>query len=81
MGSYLSSTSPTPTADMSEQKYRNPDNYTYPSPLAPYEGKDLPPLTEERDVDGYSIRNPPAPKSEAYTKFVYPLDNGRRGGL
>lgn len=57
-------------------------HYTYPSPLAGYEDAD--PLSEEKAADGKSYVNPGAEDgvlSEAYTRFVAPLDNGIRGGL
>ncbi|KAH7131044.1 DOPA-like domain-containing protein [Dactylonectria macrodidyma] len=52
----------------------------YPSPLAGYE--DAPPLPNEKAEDGKSFINPPAEKlSEAYEKFIDPLDRGRQGGF
>ena len=60
----------------------DPSLYTYPSPLAIYEGKTLPPLPTELAEDGKSFINPPAEKpSDSYERFTYPLDNGRRGAL
>lgn len=54
--------------------------YSYPSPLTGYEN--APPLPEEKAEDGKSYVNPPAEKrSEAYDKFIAPLDQGIRGGL
>lgn len=36
----------------------------------------------KKDVDGKSYVNPPAEgKSEAYTSFVSPITNGKRGGF
>ncbi|KAK7911558.1 dopa -dioxygenase [Apiospora marii] len=53
---------------------------TYPSPLSGY--ADAPPLPDERNEDGKSYKNPPrGGLSEAYDRFVEPLDNGRRGGF
>ncbi|KAK7993760.1 hypothetical protein PG989_007141 [Apiospora arundinis] len=53
---------------------------TYPSPLTGY--ADAAPLPNERDEDGKSYKNPPREgRSEAYDRFVEPLDNGRRGGF
>ncbi|KAF7557908.1 hypothetical protein G7Z17_g236 [Cylindrodendrum hubeiense] len=52
----------------------------YPSPLAGYE--DAPPLSNEKAADGKSYVNAPAEKlSEAYEKFIDPLDRGRQGGF
>lgn len=60
----------------------DPSLYSYPSPLAVYEGQNLKPLSNERAEDGKSFINPPAErKSDSYEKFTYPLDNGRRGAL
>lgn len=60
----------------------DPSLYTYPSPLAVYEGQDLEPLSNERAEDGKSFVNPSADKmSDSYERFTYPLDNGRRGAL
>ncbi|KAF4981839.1 hypothetical protein FZEAL_2418 [Fusarium zealandicum] len=54
--------------------------YTFPSPLSGYE--DAPPLPDEKAEDGKSYVNPPAEKlSEAYDKFIPPLDQGRQGGF
>ncbi|RTE70864.1 putative 21.2 kDa protein [Fusarium euwallaceae] len=54
--------------------------YSYPSPLTGYEN--APPLPEEKAEDGKSYVNPPAEKrSEAYDKFIAPLDQGIRGGF
>jgi DOPA 4,5-dioxygenase len=54
--------------------------YSYKSPL---DGVDQTiPLTEERNEDGKSLKNPPRNGlSEAYSQFVDPLDRGVRGGL
>ncbi|KAL1619334.1 hypothetical protein SLS56_010134 [Neofusicoccum ribis] len=58
----------------------DPSLYTYPSPLEGWEN--LPPLPNDRAEDGKSFVNPPAAKkSEAYTSFPDPIDNGRRGGF
>ncbi|TGZ83477.1 hypothetical protein EX30DRAFT_338099 [Ascodesmis nigricans] len=59
----------------------DPFHYTYPSPLAGYESH--PPLPDDRAADGKSYVNPPNPQglSSAYTRFVEPIDNGRRGGF
>lgn len=58
----------------------DPSQYTYASPLKGYEG--LEPLLDEKAEDGKSYVNPPAASlSESYTKFVEPLDSGRRGAL
>lgn len=60
----------------------DPSLYTYPSPLAPYEGQELPPLPDEKNDDGKSYKNPPSDKlSTSYENFVEPLDRGIRGGL
>lgn len=54
--------------------------FKYPSPLTGYEN--APPLPEEKAADGKSYVNPQSGKlSEAYEKFIDPLDNGRQGGL
>ncbi|KAI0477296.1 DOPA-like domain-containing protein [Xylariaceae sp. FL0804] len=54
--------------------------YTYPSPSAGYEA--APPLPDEKADDGKSYINPERETpSEAYDRFVAPLDNGRRGGF
>ena len=57
----------------------NPPISSYPSPLAGYEG--LPPLSDDKNADGKSLKNEPAAKSAAYDEFVEPLDKGIRGGL
>ena len=60
----------------------DPSLYTYPSPLAVYEGQNTAPLPTELAEDGKSFVNPAAEKqSDSYEKFTYPLDNGRRGAL
>jgi hypothetical protein len=57
----------------------DPSAYTYPSPLEGY--KNLPPLPTEKAADK-SIINPPGEKlSEAYEKFIDPLDRTARGGF
>jgi len=38
-------------------------------------------LFSEKGEDGKSFVNPPAKKSSAYTSFVHPITNGRRGGF
>ncbi|KAI5866279.1 DOPA-like domain-containing protein [Durotheca rogersii] len=54
--------------------------YTYPSPLAGYEG--APPLPDEKAEDGKSYVNPVNETlSKAYLDFPDPLDKGRRGGF
>ncbi|KAM0284358.1 hypothetical protein ACHAO9_009283 [Fusarium lateritium] len=54
--------------------------FTYPSPLTGYE--DAPPLPSEMAADGKSYVNPPAEKlSDAYEKFIDPLDRGESGGF
>lgn len=58
----------------------DPSIYAYPSPLTGY--KNAPPLPETLAEDGKSYVKLPADKlSDAYDKFISPLDNGRRGGL
>lgn len=60
----------------------DPSLYTFPSPLAVYEGKKLEPLPNDIWEDGKSFINPPSEKeSDSYERFTYPLDNGRRGAL
>ncbi|PGH26641.1 hypothetical protein AJ80_01586 [Polytolypa hystricis UAMH7299] len=55
-------------------------SYAYPSPLEGYE--DRPPLSEERNEDGKSLKNPQhGVLSPAYTTFPDPIDKGRRGGF
>ncbi|KAG5981180.1 hypothetical protein E4U55_003213 [Claviceps digitariae] len=52
----------------------------YPSPLAGFE--DAPPLSKDLQDDGKSLVNPRREGlSEAYSRFVAPLDNGIRGGF
>jgi DOPA 4,5-dioxygenase len=54
--------------------------FKYPSPLTGYE--DAPPLPNEMAEDGKSYVNPPSAKrSEAYDKFIDPLDQTQRGAL
>ncbi|KAF5542079.1 DOPA 4,5-dioxygenase [Fusarium napiforme] len=54
--------------------------FKYPSPLTGYEN--APPLPDEKAADGKSYVNPPAERlSEAYKRFIDPLDNGRQGGF
>lgn len=54
--------------------------FTYPSPLDGYEN--APPLSEDRNEDGKSLKNPVRETlSKAYQEFPDPLDKGRRGGL
>ncbi|KAF2477943.1 uncharacterized protein BDR25DRAFT_330555 [Lindgomyces ingoldianus] len=58
----------------------DPSYYTYPSPLEGYQG--LPPLSNEISEDGKSFVNLPGKKkSIAYSSFVEPITNGRRGGF
>jgi DOPA 4,5-dioxygenase len=53
---------------------------TWRSPLKGYENE--PPLSNEKSEDGKSYVNQPREGlSDAYEKFVNPIDNGRRGGL
>ncbi|KAG6000694.1 hypothetical protein E4U21_005108 [Claviceps maximensis] len=52
----------------------------YPSPLAGFE--DAPALSDDKQDDGKSLVNPKREGlSEAYNRFVAPLDNGIRGGF
>jgi hypothetical protein len=54
--------------------------FTYPSPLTGYEN--APPLSDEKAADGKSYVNPPAERlSDAYEKFIDPLDRSERGAL
>ncbi|SPJ72646.1 uncharacterized protein FTOL_02375 [Fusarium torulosum] len=54
--------------------------FTYPSPLTGYEN--APPLPDEKAADGKSYVNPPAEKlSDAYEKFIDPLDQSERGAF
>ncbi|KAJ5886694.1 uncharacterized protein N7473_009368 [Penicillium subrubescens] len=54
--------------------------YSYPSPLEGYEN--LEPLSEERNDDGKSFKNPEhGILSKAYEEFPDPLCKGRRGGF
>lgn len=58
----------------------NPPVSSYPSPLKGYENAE--PLGSERNEDGKSLKNAQTGvKSQAYTRFTEPLDNGIRGGL
>lgn len=58
----------------------NAANLPFPAPLQGYEN--APPLPDSRTEDGKSYVNPPTGVlSPAYSEFVDPLDNGRRGGL
>lgn len=66
------------TTNMVADAY-NPPISSYPSPLAGYEG--LPPLSDDKNADGKSLKNEPAPLSSAYDTFVEPLDKGIRGGF
>ncbi|KAI6351279.1 hypothetical protein MCOR25_010032 [Pyricularia grisea] len=57
-----------------------PATSSYPSPLKGFEN--LPPLSEEKNEDGKSIKNEQTGVlSKAYEEFVDPLDRGRRGGF
>ncbi|OOQ85112.1 hypothetical protein PEBR_31438 [Penicillium brasilianum] len=54
--------------------------FSYPSPLEGYEN--LEPLSEERNDDGKSIKNPQyGILSKAYEEFPDPLAKDRRGGF
>ncbi|KAJ6024922.1 hypothetical protein N7540_005719 [Penicillium herquei] len=54
--------------------------FTYPSPLEGYEN--LEPLSEERNEDGKSFKNPQhGVLSGAYSEFPDPISKGRRGGF
>ncbi|KAJ6111968.1 hypothetical protein N7523_008029 [Penicillium sp. IBT 18751x] len=54
--------------------------FTYPSPLEGYEN--LEPLSEERNEDGKSLKNPQhGVLSKAYEEFPDPLTKSRRGGF
>ncbi|KAF2174132.1 hypothetical protein M409DRAFT_16402 [Zasmidium cellare ATCC 36951] len=58
----------------------DPWAYEYPSPLEGYEN--LEPLSEERNEDGKSLKNPPPTKtSEAYKAFPDPIANGSKPGF
>ncbi|CAK7270149.1 hypothetical protein SEPCBS57363_003957 [Sporothrix epigloea] len=57
----------------------DPPLSTYPSPLAGYEG--LPPLSDDKNEDGQSFKNPKSKRSQAYDTFIDPLDQGPRGGF
>ncbi len=58
----------------------DPFLYTYPSPLEGYEN--LPPLPDELNEDGKSLKNPETGVlSESYQKFTSGVSNGRRGGF
>ncbi|KEY67032.1 hypothetical protein S7711_04714 [Stachybotrys chartarum IBT 7711] len=58
----------------------DPTAYTYPWPLQGYEN--LPPLPEEKNEDGKSLRNEPShAPSKAYEEFPEPLRRDRRGGF
>ncbi|KAJ9248864.1 hypothetical protein DTO207G8_7066 [Paecilomyces variotii] len=55
-------------------------DYSYPWPLEGYEG--LEPLSEERNEDGKSLKNPQhGVLSKAYQEFPDPLCKDRRGGF
>ncbi|KAJ5116259.1 hypothetical protein N7456_000607 [Penicillium angulare] len=55
-------------------------SYSYPSPLEGYENLD--PLSEERNEDGKSLKNPQTGTlSKAYEEFPDPLAKDRRGGF
>ncbi|KAJ5623087.1 hypothetical protein N7490_011692 [Penicillium lividum] len=54
--------------------------YSYPSPLEGYEN--LEPLSDERNEDGKSLKNPQTGiLSKAYEEFPDPLSKGPRGGF
>lgn len=74
----------------------DPSLYTYPSPLEGYQNLEPLPeygrphqptsnvliVNREKAADGKSFVNPPAErKSEAYSSFVSPITNGKRGGF
>ncbi|USW56063.1 Putative Dopa 4,5-dioxygenase, DOPA-like superfamily [Septoria linicola] len=53
----------------------DPSLYSYPDPLHGWEG--LEPLSNERNVDGKSLKNPtPIKLSSAYTQFPAPIPTG-----
>ncbi|KAJ5288701.1 hypothetical protein N7478_001731 [Penicillium angulare] len=55
-------------------------SYSYPSPLEGYENLDL--LSDERNEDGKSLKNPTTGTlSKAYEEFPDPLAKDRRGGF
>ncbi|KAL3466713.1 DOPA-like domain-containing protein [Aspergillus heterothallicus] len=55
-------------------------SYTFPSPLEGYEGSE--PLSDERNDDGKSMKNPQhGVLSQAYEVFPDPLSKDRRGGF
>ncbi|KAJ5572526.1 hypothetical protein N7450_009510 [Penicillium hetheringtonii] len=55
-------------------------DYDYPFPLEGYEN--LEPLSDERNEDGKSLKNPQHGKlSKAYEEFPDPLSKDRRGGF
>ncbi|KIY62943.1 hypothetical protein CYLTODRAFT_360742 [Cylindrobasidium torrendii FP15055 ss-10] len=51
--------------------------HDWPNLLAGFEN--APPLTEERNADGKSLKNLEAPRSKAYDEFVDPLDKKNNG--
>lgn len=57
--------------------------YTYPSPLAVYDGQDLEPLDDtKRNADGKSLVNPPrldGGLSKAYERFDEPIVKDNAG--
>ncbi|CAG8081605.1 unnamed protein product [Penicillium olsonii] len=58
----------------------DPFAYEYPSPLEGYEN--LEPLSEEKNEDGKSLKNPQhGVLSKAYEEFPDPLSKGREGGF
>ncbi|EXJ79596.1 DOPA 4,5-dioxygenase [Capronia epimyces CBS 606.96] len=58
----------------------DPFLYTYPSPLEGYEN--LPPLSDELNEDGKSLKNPETGVlSEAYQRFTSGITNGQRAGF
>ena len=58
----------------------DPSLYTFPSPLAGWEG--VASLSDEKAADGKSYVNPQTGiLSKSYEEFTDPLDNGRRGAL
>ncbi|KXT01709.1 hypothetical protein AC578_2792 [Pseudocercospora eumusae] len=58
----------------------DPTLYEYPSPLEGWENHE--PLSNARNEDGKSLKNPPpTSQSPAYTNFPSPITNDIRGGF
>ncbi|KAF7185549.1 putative 21.2 kDa protein, partial [Pseudocercospora fuligena] len=58
----------------------DPTLYEYPSPLEGWENHE--PLSDERNEDGKSLKNPtPTTQSPAYNAFPSPITNDIRGGF